>query len=300
LKLWSNAARMNSVDGPAPRITIVTPSFNQGRYIRQAVRSVLLQEYSNLEYMVLDGGSSDDTLRVLAPYVHRFSHFHTGPDNGQADAIAGGFERSTGEIMGWLNSDDLLAPGALAFVASYFREHPGIDAIYSHRCIIDEQSRVKGYWILPRHRSYLMRRWDMIPQETCFWRRSLFAKTGNLNRSYDFALDYDFFLRCMKFGRFARVNRFLGAFRRHQEAKTPRLLRTKGRAEIAKVRMENGVRILPGEQLIGALFYRTVIGRGWLHARFGKPLPGSRNGVSYEYDEVWEGKLGEMERKGEE
>lgn len=278
---------MNSIDGPLPRITLVTPSFNQARYIGQTVLSVLRQEYPNLEYMLLDGGSTDGTLDVLAPYISRFAHFHSGPDGGQADAIASGFERSTGEIMGWLNSDDMLAPGALEFIAGYFAEHPEIDAIYSHRCIVDENSRVTGYWILPQHRNYLMRRWDMIPQETCFWRRSLFAKTGNLNRSYHFALDYDLFLRFMKFGRMARVNRFLGAFRRHHESKTRQLLRTRGREEIAQARRENNVRILPGEQLAGALFFRTVIGRGWLHARCGKPLPGSLGGTDYPYDQVW-------------
>ena len=210
------------------RISIVTPSFNQARYVRRAVRSVLLQDYPDLEYMVFDGGSTDGTLNVLAPYLDRLAHFHSGPDQGQSDAIATGFGRSTGQIMAWLNSDDMLAPGTLHFVARYFAEHPEVDAVYSHRCIVDENDRVTSYWILPQHSDYLMRRWDMIPQETCFWRRRLFEKCGNLNRSYHFALDYDLFLRFMAWGRFARVNRFLGAFRKHKQAKTLRLLRHGG------------------------------------------------------------------------
>jgi len=291
----AKAASMTSADVPLPRISIVTPSLNQARYIRHAVRSVLLQEYPNLEYMIFDGGSTDATLRVVAPYLDRLAHFQRAPDKGQSDAIASGFERSSGQIMGWLNSDDMLAPGALAFVANYFAGHPEVDALYSHRCIVDESSRVRGYWILPRHHNYLMRRWDMIPQETCFWRRSLFEKAGNLNRSYHFALDYDLFLRFMAHGHFARVDRFLGAFRKHKEAKTPRLLKTSGRAEIAAARRENGVGILPGEQLLGAGFFRTVVARGWLHARIGRPLPGSLRGVNYDYDAIWEGKLGDLE-----
>ena len=86
-----------------------------------------------------------------------------------------------------------------------------MDAVYSHRCTVDENNKAAYYWILPRHNDWYMTRWDLIPQETCFWRRSLFEKAGNLNRSYHFALDYDLFLRFMQHGQFARVDRFLGA-----------------------------------------------------------------------------------------
>jgi glycosyltransferase involved in cell wall biosynthesis len=278
-----------------PRITIVTPSFNQGRYIRQTVRSVLLQDYPDLEYMIFDGGSTDETAKVLGPYLHRLAHYQSAPDGGQSDAIASGFERSTGQIMAWLNSDDILAPGALHFVAQYFADHPEIDALYSHRCIVDEKTRVRSYWILPEHHDYLMGRWDMIPQETCFWRRSLFEKCGNLNRSYHFALDYDLLLRFMSQGRFARVNRVLGAFRKHKQAKTLRLMRTEGRDEILAVRRANNVRISPPERILGALFFRWVVGRGWLHAVSRRRIPGALPGVSYDYDEVWNGRLDALE-----
>ncbi len=281
------------MDESLPRFSIVTPSFNQGRYLRRAVRSVLLQDYPNLEYMVFDGGSTDDTLEVLRPYVNRLTYFQSGPDGGQANAIASGFERCTGQIMGWLNSDDLLAPGALHFVAQYFAQHPEVDAIYSHRCIVDENGRVISYWILPQHSNYLMRRWDMIPQETCFWRRGLFEKCGNLNRSYQFALDYDLFLRFMSAGRFVRVDRVLGAFRKHKQSKTLRLLRTEGRAEIRAVRQQQAVKISLPEKLVGALFFRWVIGRGWWHAMHRGSLAGALPGVGYDYDAVWDGRLGE-------
>jgi glycosyltransferase involved in cell wall biosynthesis len=278
-----------------PRISIVTPSFNQARYIHHTVRSVLLQDYPDLEYMIFDGGSTDGTAKILAPYLNRLTHYQSAPDHGQSDAIASGFDRSTGQIMAWLNSDDMLAPGALHFVAQYFSEHPEVDALYSHRCIVGENNNVRSYWILPEHHDYLMRRWDMIPQETCFWRRSLFEKCGNLNRSYHFALDYDLLLRFMSQGRFARVNRFLGAFRKHKEAKTLRLLRTEGREEIQKVRREHGINISPPEKLVGALFFRWVVGRGWLHAIRRHTLPGAFPGVNYDYDDVWTGRRGAAE-----
>lgn len=279
------------MDESLPRISIVTPSFNQARYVGRAVRSVMLQDYPDLEYMIFDGGSTDGTLDVVAPYIDRLAHFHTGPDKGQSDAIASGFDCSTGQIMGWLNSDDMLAPRALHFVAEYFAGHPEIDALYSHRCIVDENDRVVSYWILPDHRNYLMRRWDMIPQETCFWRRELFEKCGNLNRSYQFALDYDLFIRFMSEGRFARVNRFLGAFRKHKQAKTLRLLSTQGREEIGAVRRQHGVSIPAPQKLLGAIFFRAVVGRGWLHAARRATLPGALPGVGYDYNAVWNGRL---------
>src|SRR5690242_3525666 len=116
---------------PLPRITLVTPSYNQARYIGWTVRSVLLQDYPDLEYIVMDGGSDDGTMQVLAPYADRFAHLSHAPDKGQGDALYRGFERSTGEIMAYLNSDDMLAPGALAFVAEFFAARPDVDVVYS-------------------------------------------------------------------------------------------------------------------------------------------------------------------------
>src|ERR1700730_14129203 len=185
---------------PWPRISIVTPSYNQGKYIERTVRSVLLQRYPNLEYILMDGGSSDDTVSRLTPYKNQFSYFVSAPDNGQADAIAKGFARSSGEIMAYLNSDDLLAPDTLHFVAKFFQRYPNVDCIYSHRCTVDENDQVIWYWILPPHHDSWMKRWDLIPQETCFWRRSLFEKAGNIDPSYHFAMDYDLFVRFMNLG----------------------------------------------------------------------------------------------------
>ena len=172
----------------------------------------------------MDGGSTDDTVSNLARYQDQFSYFVSEPDSGQADAIAKGFDRSSGEIMAYLNSDDLLAPDSLHFVANYFPSHPNVDFIYSHSCTVDENDRVQWYWVLPPHSDSLMKRWDFIPQETCFWRRSLFEKAGNIDPSYHFAMDYDLFVRFMNLGRVRRVNRFLGAFRQHSESKTSQLL----------------------------------------------------------------------------
>jgi glycosyltransferase involved in cell wall biosynthesis/SAM-dependent methyltransferase len=274
-----------------PKISIVTPSYNQGKYIVRTVRSVLLQRYPDLEYIVMDGGSTDDTLERLSPYLDQFSYFVSEPDNGQADAIANGFARSSGEIMAYLNSDDLLAPDALHFVAKFFRDHPTIDWIYSHRCTVDDDDRVIWYWILPPHRNFLMRRWDYIPQETCFWRRSLFEKVGNIDRSYKFAMDYDLFVRFMNIGRGRRLNRFLGAFRDHNSSKTKQLLQTVGAREMLRVRRKFRIRAAITDGPVGLLLGNWVQYAGRYFAAAAHSLPGGFSGLGYDYNDVWGGML---------
>jgi len=276
-----------------PTISIVTPSFNQKAYIVDTVRSVLLQRYPNLEYVMMDGGSKDGTVEALEPYRHRFHHFCSERDAGQADAIRRGFEQTSGEIMAYLNSDDMLAPGALTFVAEFFRTHPAIDAIYSNRVIVNEHNTVIGYWILPRHRNHLMMRWDLIPQETCFWRRRLYEKVGGVDASFRFAMDYDLFTRFMLNGRFRRVKRFLGAFRMHSDSKTVQQLETVGRREIERVAEKYSIRYSRLDKLRGPIFTVGVRTRAQLYARSGKFYPGALAGTGYNYDDVWGGLLGD-------
>ncbi len=239
----------------------------------------------------MDGGSTDDTVSCLAPYRDQFSYFVSAPDDGQADAIAKGFARSSGEIMAYLNSDDLLAPDALHFVANYFESHPDVDFIYSHRCTVDENDRVMWYWVLPPHSNSVMKRWDFIPQETCFWRRSLFEKAGNIDPSYHFAMDYDLFVRFMNLGRVRRVNRFLGAFRQHSESKTTQYLGIMGRREMLKVRRKFGIRRLPRDGYFGMLLSLWVNYAGRRYASGARTLPGTFAGLGYDYNDLWGGVL---------
>jgi glycosyltransferase involved in cell wall biosynthesis len=276
---------------PWPRISIITPSYNQGQFVERTVRSVLLQRYPNLEYILMDGGSTDDTLDRIAPYMKDFSYSVSQPDGGQADAIANGFARSSGEIMAYLNSDDMLAPDTLHFVARYFRDNPNIDWIYSHRCTVDDDDRIIWYWILPPHNDFLMRRWDYIPQETCFWRRKLFEKTGNIDRSYKFAMDYDLFARFMNQGRGRRLNRFLGVFRDHGASKTKQLLETVGATEMLRVRRKFRIRAAITDGFFGLLIGNWVKYAGRYFAAAAHTLPGGFGGIGYDYNEVWGGLL---------
>jgi len=276
-----------------PRITLVTPSYNQARFIGWTARSVFLQRYPELEYIMMDGGSTDDTMKVLDPYADRFAYLVSERDKGQSDAISRGFARSTGDIMAYLNSDDMLAPGTLHSVARYFRDHPDVDVVYSHRCTVDEHNKVLWYWLLPEHSDWYMMRWDLIPQETCFWRRRLFDKVGNVDPTFRFAMDYDLFFRFMHAapGRTRRLNRFLGVFRQHDEAKTTRLMETVGADEFRRVwkRYQIAPRWL--DPYRSARFYPGVIRAGDRFAVKRGKLPGALPGVGYNYDQVWGGLL---------
>lgn len=276
---------------PLPRISIVTPSYNQAPYIGWTARSVLLQRYPNLEYIVMDGGSNDGTMDVLAPYADRIAHLQSKRDKGQADAIHQGFERSTGEIMAYLNSDDMLAPGALHYVADLFARRPEVDAVYSHRVTVDGKNRVIWYWMLPEHSDWYMSRWDLIPQETCFWRRRLFDECGNVDASLRFAIDYDLFIRYMARGKFVRADRFLGVFREHELAKTSQLLETVGAAEVRGVWERYGLKARPMDPFTSARFYHGAVRHGGKFAAKAGKRPGALPGVGYDYDLVWGGLL---------
>ncbi len=205
-----------------PTVSIVTPSLNQGMFLEQTLVSVLRQNYPRLEYVVQDGGSSDESAAILARYGARLAHWSSAPDRGQACALNAGFRSTTGEVMAYLNADDLLLPGALAYVADYFARHPDVDVVYGHRVLIDAEGGEIGRWVLPRHCDEVLSWADFVPQETLFWRRRVWERAGGaIDESFHFAMDWDLLLRFRDAGaKFARLPRFLGAFRVHVAQKT--------------------------------------------------------------------------------
>jgi glycosyltransferase involved in cell wall biosynthesis len=207
---------------PAPRLTIVTPSFRQGTFLERTMHSVLAQNYPTLEYVVQDGGSDDETLEILHRYEGQLTRWASEPDEGQADAINRGFRETQGDIMAWLNSDDLLLPGALSYVSRYFVEHPDVDVVYGNRLMIDVSDGEIGAWILPGHDDFALTLADFVPQETLFWRRRIWdAVGGAVDPTFGYALDWDLLLRFRDAGaKMVHVPRFLGAFRVHDAQKT--------------------------------------------------------------------------------
>jgi glycosyltransferase involved in cell wall biosynthesis len=212
-----------------PKISIVTPSFNQGKYVEETIRSVLLQGYPNLEYIVMDGGSTDESLEIFRKYESYFYYFKTGPDGGQSDAIAEGFNNSNGEILAWLNSDDRYQPGALWRIGDYFLKRRSVVFGCGDVNIIDSSgvttSRI--YSIHPN--TFLTSNLGLHfwPQPGCFWRRRTYYDVGTLDISLQFCMDRDLFIRLTKKGPSRRVpGPPLADFRVHEEAKSTILLAT--------------------------------------------------------------------------
>jgi glycosyltransferase involved in cell wall biosynthesis len=221
-----------------PSLSIVTPSFEQGHFLERTIESVLNQKYPCLEYFIQDGGSQDKTLEVLDKYKSMLTGVESAPDRGQTHAINLGFSKTSGEIMAWLNSDDVLLPGVLYLVGKYFRDNPDIDVIYGNRLIINEQDMQVGDWVMPPHDNEILSWADFIPQETLFWRRSIWEKCGQkVDESFSFAMDWELLLRFRDFGaKFAVIPKFLGCFRVHSSQKTSALISQSGKVEMDRLR----------------------------------------------------------------
>lgn len=232
-------------DTVLPSVSIVTPSYNQAAFIEQTLLSVLDQKYPKLEYHVQDGNSKDGTLQILQRHDKKVSSWESAPDKGQSDAIVKGFARSTGEIMAWLNSDDLLLPGTLRFVGEYFAKHPEVDVLYGHRIVIDENGSEIGRWFLPKHDRETLKWADYVPQETLFWRRSAWEKAGGLDPSFHFALDWDLLLRFQRASqKIRRLPYFLGCFRVHSSQKTSSVIHSAGMKEMEQLRQREHNRLV--------------------------------------------------------
>jgi glycosyltransferase involved in cell wall biosynthesis len=177
-------------------------------------------------------------VEIIRRHGSRLAGWASERDGGPASALNKGFEGSTGEIMCWLNSDDMLMPGALRYVAGYFSRHPEVDAVYGHRVVVDEQDWEVGRWVMPRHDGEMLLWADYIPQETLFWRRSLWeCAGGRLDESYQFAFDWDLLLRFQKCdARIVRLPYFLGCFRVHAAQKSTVEIGTVGAADVARLR----------------------------------------------------------------
>lgn len=222
------------------QITVVTPSFNQGRYIEETIRSVLLQGYPDLEYIVIDGGSADGTTEVIKKYEPWLSYWVSESDRGQADAINKGFARAAGLIFGWLNSDDLYEPGTLLRTADHFRQSPGCRLVYGQGDYCDERSdRTTPCSYVRAYDPVLLRTVDYILQPATFWRRELWQQTGHLSIEYNWAFDWDWLLRASKLTTFCYLSEKLALYRSLPATKT--LSGGKRRqAEIAAIARRHG------------------------------------------------------------
>ena len=206
-----------------PRITVVTPSFNQGQFLERTIRSVLDQEYPNLEYFVMDGGSTDGSVEIIQRYADRIDFWASQPDGGQAAAINAGWRRATGEILCWLNSDDYYLPGTLNLVGRYLSEHPDTAILYGSCERVDANGRRSGYLGMAFSRRALLYSHQIVPQPSAFFSRSAVGDAAPLREELVYSFDYDLILRIARSNRpIVYVDRPLAAFTVHRDAKTTR------------------------------------------------------------------------------
>jgi len=209
-----------------PKVSIITPSFNQADFIERTVESVLSQNYPNFEYIIMDGGSTDGTVEILKKYGEKII-WRSKRDKGQGDAINKSLKLAKGEIFAYLNSDDVLAPGALKVVADFFIKNPKKMWVFGKCRIIDDSDKEIRSWITA-YKNFWLKRYDYrtllilnyLSQPAVFWRREASEKIGLFNNHYYWTLDYDYWLRLGKKYSPGFINRYLANFRVHQSSKT--------------------------------------------------------------------------------
>lgn len=245
--------------GSNPLVSIVTPSFNQVEYLEETILSVLGQDYPNLEYLIVDGGSTDGSLKIIEKYADRLAWWVSEPDQGQTDAINKAFAHAQGEIFAWLNSDDTYQPGAVSAAVSFLCENRGIGMVYGDANLIDEAGRVIGRFPA-RQTDYrkLLQGYVHIPQQAAFFRAELWKEVGPLDPSFYFAMDYDLWVRIAKCSQIVYLPQLWANFRLHGRAKT---LAFDDRCwpEMLKVHRREGGKLLSWMTLKAAL-------RPWVYA----------------------------------
>jgi glycosyltransferase involved in cell wall biosynthesis len=227
-----------------PLVSVVTPSLNQGRFIERTLLSVLCQDYAEVEFIVVDGLSTDGTGAVLERYSDDMSVVVRERDAGLADALHKGFARASGDILAYLNADDCYAgPGVIGRAVACLETLPRAEVVFGRRIVIDEQGRFVSRWPFLPYDAETLRQVDFIPQECCFWRRSVWERAGSfIDRSLRFAVDYDLWLRFQDCGgRFVAVNETFGFFREHHDQKSQTRWQEEGWPEVRRLQERIGV-----------------------------------------------------------
>lgn len=204
-----------------PFVSIVTPSYNQARFLEETIRSVLSQDYPHLEYIIVDGASTDGSLNIIQHYANRLAWWVSEPDHGQTDAINKGFSQANGEILAWLNSDDTYRPGAVSAAIKCLLQYPEYGLVYGGADFIDERGDLIGRFPA-RQTDYrrLRQGYVHIPQQAAFFRASFWRKVGPLDPSFYFAMDYDLWVRIAAFAPIRYMPEIWANFRLHTGGKT--------------------------------------------------------------------------------
>lgn len=204
-----------------PRISIVTPSFNQVQFLERTILSVLNQDYPNLEYIIIDGGSTDGSVDLIKKYEKHLKYWVSEKDDGQSQAINNGLKRATGEWVGWQNSDDIFYPGTFESLANAAMINSQSSLIIGNMNLIDEQDNVINdlKYVSPTYKSVLAEGM-VLTNQAAFWRRSIHEKIGYLDEGLHYGFDFEWFLRVLQNGPASHVNKTWGGLRMHSQTKT--------------------------------------------------------------------------------
>ncbi len=246
------------------KISIVMPSYNQGQFIGEAIDSILAQGYPNLEVIVIDGRSTDESVDIIKSYAHQLHYWCSESDNGQSDAINKGVAHATGDLLGWINSDDVLIPGALTAIARAYETGPTADIVTTNALWLDQTGHITKCIRVPQQRAFLFWRgiWH-APAPCIFFKRSLFHDVGGLDAALHLSMDVDLWFRMMRTQPHIRhVPEYLGGFRLHADSKS---VTAHQRPQAGGVNEETDAihrhslrRISPGQRHLWWLVYKLV------------------------------------------
>ncbi len=208
-----------------PKISIVVPSYNQGEFLEETLQSIFTQNYPNIELIIMDGGSTDNSVEIIRKYEHAIASWVSKPDKGQTDALIQGFKIATGDIHCWLNADDLWEPNTLFEVAEFFQKHSKYDAVFGNALMVDKHNRLISTRIEhPFCRFISIYLGANILSPAMFWRPEIYTRVGGLNPDYKISLDTDLWLRFANAGgRIGHVKSIWARCRVHKNTKSSRL-----------------------------------------------------------------------------
>lgn len=241
---------------PWPRISIVTPSYNQGQFIEETIRSVLLQGYPNLEYIIIDGGSTDGTAGIIKMYERHLAYWVSEPDRGQTHALNKGYARATGDIFGWLNTDEMYLPGTLARVGRLFKQQTDLDLTFGNRIVINASGQEIRRDHLPNMspRIFTLYAYGLLFSDVTFWSRDVHHRTGILDEKNfpHLSMDFDWMLRLsMQVKRWKYLSEYLSVFREHEQRKTQDSYKAATDARMARTRVIKEQQITKNQLVIG-------------------------------------------------
>jgi len=227
---------------PWPKISIVTPSYNQGQFLEETIRSVLLQNYPNLEYIMMDGGSTDNSVEIIKKYEPWLSFWVSERDSGQAAAIQRGFGIANGDIFCWINSDDYLMANAFISVAKQFSNTPQVSLLVGGHLLIRENGRpLSKRYSFPQGFDSLLCAGQFFGQMASFWPREAFLGVGGIDTTLKFCFDYDLFLKMTKENSPGKLNKIVAAFRLHNASKSSTIWEDIGKEEWLLLQERHGI-----------------------------------------------------------